>query len=557
MEQLYEQMRTETGKLEQKITEMKMENSALQDQIEQSNHDFKIAENRAKENERELTASLATKAQEVEQLKQDLGNEKEKLAKVTHDFDDLKSTTDQIVRKCGVDSSSKIVDLVDSLRGKVRVQEQKIEEIKNAFNLDDDENIGDFCHQMQRNYDELRSREQDMMDIIGTSSKDDLVSGIRSMKSRLGDLQREKDELQEIMPNINARTLKDIVDSQKDLAKKEAEIRSILKGESDPAKIAEIKNDLDAVRKRIPAGLDKGDIGATMDKLVSDYQTLQQCQQLIPPELKGSTPQQIKQLADTHREMEKVKALLPDRLKKGDVSDIVGHLVQRNELLEEIEKVIPAVKAQDVATMKQAMNDAVSLFNEVYSLIVGAHVNVAFPVDDELRKKMLSAIKEFKEVTTRNKEYVDKVTARARKLGYFGTNFDEAFEYVLNSILEEEKQKALETMHNELSDVRAMSQKERTLFENNKAKFKKKLAQVRGQMAEMQERMAKREEEVIEEVEEEKRKARASESELVREKTLREELFRLLDHKAIDMDLLKTRLSASELAIVGRFLKPS
>ena len=557
IEDLHEKMRVETGKLEQKITDMKVEKNALREQIEQANHEFKIAENRARENERELTSNLAMKAQEVQQLKQDLGDEKNKLSKVTQDLTDLQTLTAQIARRCGVDSSESIVGLVDSLRGKVQAHEDKIDAIKRAFHLDSDENIGQFCQEMQSKFEDLSKRESDMMEILGTTSKSELVDGLRSMKSRLGDLQREKEELEEIIPNIDAKSLRQIVDSQKDLAKKEAEIRDILKGTSDPGKIAEIKNDLDAVRKRIPAALDQGNIIESMDRLVSDYETLQQCQQLIPSDLKGSTPQQIKQLADTHREMEKVKALLPDKLKRGDVSDAVGHLVERNQLLEEIEKIIPSVKAQDVATMKQAMNDAISLFNEVYSVIAGAHVNVVFPVADDLRKKMLNVIKEFRETSTRNKECVDKVTARARKCGYFGNDFDEAFEYVLNTILEEEKQKALETMHKELSDVRAMSQKERTLFDNNKAKFKKKLAQVRAQMAEMQERMAKREEEVIEEVEEEKRKARASENELVREKTLREELFRLLDHKAVDMDLLKTRLNATELNIVGRFLKPS
>lgn len=557
IEDLHEKMRVETGKLEQKITDMKVEKNALREQIEQANHEFKIAENRARENERELTSNLAMKAQEVQQLKQDLGDEKNKLSKVTQDLTDLQTLTAQIARRCGVDSSESIVGLVDSLRGKVQAHEDKIDAIKRAFHLDSDENIGQFCQEMQSKFEDLSKRESDMMEILGATSKSELVDGLRSMKSRLGDLQREKEELEEIIPNIDAKSLRQIVDSQKDLAKKEAEIRDILKGTSDPGKIAEIKNDLDAVRKRIPAALDQGNIIESMDRLVSDYETLQQCQQLIPSDLKGSTPQQIKQLADTHREMEKVKALLPDKLKRGDVSDAVGHLVERNQLLEEIEKIIPSVKPQDVATMKQAMNDAISLFNEVYSVIAGAHVNVVFPVADDLRKKMLSVIKEFRETSTRNKECVDKVTARARKCGYFGNDFDEAFEYVLNTILEEEKQKALETMHKELSDVRAMSQKERTLFDNNKAKFKKKLAQVRAQMAEMQERMAKREEEVIEEVEEEKRKARASENELVREKTLREELFRLLDHKAVDMDLLKTRLNATELNIVGRFLKPS
>jgi hypothetical protein len=108
----------------------------------------------------------------------------------------------------------------------------------------------------------------------------------------------------------------------------------------------------------------------------------------------------------------------------------------------------------------------------------------------------------------------------------------------------------------DLTDLRSLNEMERGLHGRRELKMKNKIKALKTQRLEMLEKMAERETEIVCQINEEQRKERESAAALQKERTVREELIRIIVGQEPDMELLKGGVTSAELSSIRNAASP-
>jgi hypothetical protein len=300
------------------------------------------------------------------------------------------------------------------------------------------------------------------------------------------------------------------------------------------------------VEQRVHGELGDGHLSDQMDTLLTRHKDFSRIESVLPQNGKASHEEEIAQLVRQSEVLARAKNSLPPDI-TGPFDESVALLSKHYMRLKEIDSVVPNATAQD-------MSELIDLLNALCSFVIGHSTKVSLPFSQDAKNAILKQLVRFKQLCEANERMVRSLFCRAKGVGCNDENFDVALEAILEDIRAKEKEKTIMMMHKELADVRAISEKERNVFERHKLKLKKKVKDLREQIIGMQEKMGERELDMIQELESEQKQRRASVAALEQERSVREELIRIIDGQEADMELLNTAVSPDEMKSIGKAL---
>jgi chromosome segregation ATPase len=196
---------------------------------------------------------------------------------------------------------------------------------------------------------------------------------------------------------------------------------------------------------------------------------------------------------------------------------------------------------------------AADFLSQLLAIISGGTASLlrlTFPMRPTMRDRLVDIFKKMKNQATLDRQQVEQILERAKALGYQGDDCMEACDFLANHIAEGQKQGTLEQVNQELSAVRAASEKRQEEHSRERAALKKRIADLRAAIARQQGSGAQREEELTEQIRNLEKKIRELTEALGTERRVREELGRIGAGYSADSKYLRSKMTANELRLL-------
>lgn len=447
---------------------------------------------------------------------------------------------------------------------------------------------------MTRTIEKLESDQKRLaMELPEGSESDDVFSRMRQTMAKYNDMKLEHEKITRVLSEFqgtNIERVHALINVRNTLQDQQQRIMEMIPSEAKGHDIVErvrawasLYNNLTKENDRMTSYLPpnfKGSLAEGVESLAKERQTLLEERDRLAGLLHSSDLfSTVSDLLDSKRQLDTVQRIL--NCNEGDdLTRKANELVENNNLLQRVTAALGCSQSANVeeyaASLNRQLNNAASalklepgtdiskrisqlqsglesasrLIERILSLLSNSTVSVDIPMESQQEKQLLSMIESFRQKAEAALNASDEVLNRGRGVGYNGDVLMESVDCIVQVAVGEEKQQGIERMHEELTSLRTMHEKERTTLEQQKAKLKRKLADQRAIVADLQEKTAQKEEEFLVEIEKEQKTTRAAQNEYNREKRIHEELMRVITGKATDNDFLKCYLEAGELAAV-------
>ena len=370
----------------------------------------------------------------------------------------------------------------------------------------------------------LAQEQRDMIKLIPAEFKDDsAVDRLSAWKRKYEDMQTERAKIQSYIPS-NASISEEV------------------------KKMSEQLQELSEEKEQLAKMLNSADIESAVASLLNTKKTFDDVQTIIASQdIVGAAEALVANNNILQRVTEALSCSEPGNLEEraNDIQNKLTNVVQSLGLTSE------ADMSAKVAELREGLQEASRLITQILSLLSNtSKVNIQIPMEASQEKQLLSIIENFRQKAEKALGDVEEILKRGRSLGYNGTVAMESVDFIVQVAVDEEKQHGLERMHQELTSLRTMHEKERSAMDQQKQKLKKKIEEQREIVAQVQEKSAQKEEEYLLEIEKEQRAARFAQNECDREKRIHEELMRVIGGEATDKDFLKCHLGLRELAAI-------
>jgi hypothetical protein len=224
---------------------------------------------------------------------------------------------------------------------------------------------------------------------------------------------------------------------------------------------------------------------------------------------------------------------------------------QRDELLREREEVMELVGSEKVVPaitqIQKELENASALFSRLLGILSNSPMKITFPLSKPIQERLVGLISDFGARMNDAQRQIDSVMSHALSLGFHGSRLQEAVDFIAAAFVDTERQKFSERMHQDMIEVRSMSERERVIAERQRGKARQRVSDLRSALSTIQEQSATQEEELLAELESERRKLREATDQLQTESRIREELICVISGKVPDGDFLRSRLSEREM----------
>ena len=274
------------------------------------------------------------------------------------------------------------------------------------------------------------------------------------------------------------------------------------------------------IREKLHAGTDE-QIIPTISLLQRDKATLQAVKSMLPSQfVRGEIEQNV------HEILEQLNAY------KHEVDDISDLLNCRRD----------GIKA-NIAHMNNQFRFVSELFTRLMSFITLSKMNVTFPVDESVARKLSALVDDYKSKLQEERAQIDVLMHKAMSFGYHGDNITEAVDTVVAACSEYHRSDMADRMHKDLMDVRSTNERQQQRSQKQIDKLRHSLDETRAQAEE-------RENNLLKQLNDEKRKVQELQADLGNEQRVHEELMQLLCGQAHDAELLKSKLGKSDAKVV-------
>lgn len=423
----------------------------------------------------------------------------------------------------------------------------------------------------------------------GEPNTDDIVTSVQGFVEQLNDLKLEQGKITGILGEYNGDNYERVgglLKEKDSITRQQQQISELIPQETSGQDIVEkvaswnklftdMKDEMSAIQTCFP---DDVSLSAAVKNMSANYHELTEEREQLSKLLASDdiTPA-VSSLVDSKKVLDNVQGIIGSQ-------DLIGKAQELVAESERLQRVCTALKCPEstaieetarsiqeqltnvaqtfgleegkdtsskVAELKNGLEAATRMITQILSLLSNnSKVNIQIPMDPSQEKQLLSIIENFRQKAQKAFADVEEIIKRGRGVGYNGTVAMESVDSIVQAAVDEEKQQGLERMHQELTSLRTMHEKERSAMDKQKAKLKRKIDEQREIVAQVQEKSAQKEEEYLLEIEKEQRAARFAQNECDREKRIHEELMRVIGGEATDKDFLKCHLGMRELAAI-------
>jgi arsenate reductase-like glutaredoxin family protein len=261
-------------------------------------------------------------------------------------------------------------------------------------------------------------------------------------------------------------------------------------------------------------------------------------------------------LIDANEQLQSLRSCLP--MSSGDslrqtIADIQR---EHNELLREREEVAELLNSQSVVPtiteILEELEDASALFSRLLGILSGNPMRITFPLSKPIQERLVHLVSDFGERMSDAQLQIESVMSHALSLGFHGSGLQEAVDFIAAAFVDAERQKQCERIHQDMIDIRSMSERERAIAERQRGEAKQRISDLRSALSTIQERAATREEELSADLESAQRKLREATDQLQTERRIHEELMSVIGGKVTDNDFLRSRLSEREMKDIAQ-----
>ena len=316
--------------------------------------------------------------------------------------------------------------------------------------------------------------------------------------------------------------------------------------------LAKERKNLLEERDRLSDLLHSTDLVSTVTSLLNSKRQLDDVRHILNTNDGEDIRKKAGELVEKNQLLQRVSAALGCS-QSGNIEEYAASLQRQLHNAADALKLDPGTDiSKRISQLQSGLESASRLIARILSLLSNSTVSVDIPMEPQQEKQLLSMIEAFRQKSEAALTAADEIINRGRGVGYNGNNLMESVDTIVQVAVGEEKQRGIERMHEELTSLRAMHEKERSTLDQQKAKLKRKLADQRAIVADLQEKTAQKEEEFLLEIEKEQKTTRAAQNECQREKRIHDELMRVINGKATDNDFLKCYMEEGEITAIKK-----
>ena len=542
-------MQSEIAELESKVKRMTDENERvsrqLKDQVTANNKQKIQADSAREENEklketlRQATKKYTNMEGDLKAVQRQLDNARSEVEELTH----AKETNEQqinLLKEEKEEMKRKLRELNANMRDTQAQDRDTIQESKRENK------------QLKRDNEEMSNRVAELESTVKSlkKQKQEKENAIAEKERKINELTQDKMSIANKQEKLAEKSKKDQAQLST-LAKENKEFRKVLDEIQGmvPADVREIQDipgymrDLlkdKEVKQSMLSNLGVNrtdDIHDVIDSMKQKADTITAVGRLLGESSAEALPGRIQELKDNYEKIKaehrKIMSMVGDG--GGDLSGNINELIAKHAQLDE------------------QIRAAADFIREVLERICGplqTSIKLSFPLRQSVRDKLLALVSEIKAKCNEDHDQIQRILQRARSMGYDGNDCMEACNYITNRLSEVEKQKTLEAVNKDMSDVNVALEREKSLHSKDMQSMKKRIKELRATIAQQQGNSTKREEELSDQIQELERKIRELTDALSTERRVREELGRIGAGYSADSKYLRSKLTANELRLI-------
>jgi hypothetical protein len=225
--------------------------------------------------------------------------------------------------------------------------------------------------------------------------------------------------------------------------------------------------------------------------------------------------------------------------------------------LKSIRSVLQCQADSDPAKIIRGLHESIqsgkSFITQIIGLLTGSDrspVSIEFPLPSKISQRLLNIVEEFKKSADATRAALESVFARARIAGYLGNDVREGVDLIVKVSVDQEQQKGILRMREELASQQALHERQRQTLEKRNKKLGKDLEDQRGELRQAQEKAFHREDELQSEISREQQARRLAQDESEAERKIHEELMRAIAGQSVDVEYLRRHLSIEEMRMI-------
>lgn len=507
-----------------------------------------------------------SKISEVGQLKSQLENEKEKLERANNklsselkktkkDLEDVEAELSKLnqAKQQMQQQISQQVEAQDEMQQKLRKLKSQLKDAENKVEdevaaakehkskntrlathvneLEDD--LKSMQLEKQRSDKQLRENEQAIHKLERENANlDKDLRAIKEKANQQAEMNRDQQKKLDNLTNSNNQMQKVLNDIQHVVQTKNLkDLPKVIQGLFDGNNLAEQIMKLLGTRNY-------DEVIQVLNEMKKQSETLKIIQDLLPI----NDPHEF---AQKYNAMEKDNELLKAEQKR--ISQLLS-----TEAGVDISKTIQEIIEKQSKVQEQLTN-AAEFISTILTIMTGpslSQTRLVFPLKKTMEDKLIDLVTRIKKRADNDHEKIEELFSRANALGYDGDDVIEAAEFIAMRTSETERQITLQTVGQQLGDVRNISQTEAQAYQKERAQSKKMISKLRESLQQQMDQTKIKEEELLDQIDDLKKHNRRLQSDLETEKHLREELGRLGAGLPADQKFLRSKLNEKEFHLM-------